>query len=115
MQQTLIHELFRAIDTRDWDRLPEFFDADVVYERPGYEAFAGLERLGRFYRHERVIAAGEHHLEVVVFDGANAACWGRFTGVHKDGSAIDELFADFYRLAGDRIAHRKSFFYRPAV
>ncbi len=113
--QTLIHDLFRTIDSRDFDRLPEFFTDDAVYERPGYEPFAGLARLDRFYRHERVIASGQHQLNVVVLDGPNAACWGRFVGVHKDGSPIDELFADFYRLEGDRIAHRKSFFYRPAV
>lgn len=113
--QTLIHDLFRTIDSRDWDRLPDFFATDVVYERPGYPAFAGLERLGRFYREERVIAAGEHQLESVVIDGANAACRGRFIGVHKDGTPIDEMFADFYQLSGNRIAHRKSFFFRPAV
>jgi ketosteroid isomerase-like protein len=35
--------------------------------------------------------------------------------MHRDGSPIDERFADFYRLADDRITHRKSFFFRPAV
>lgn len=114
-RHTLVHEMFRVIDGRDWDRLPEFFAAEAVYERPGYEPFAGLERLDRFYRHERVIASGRHLLEAVVMDGDNAACWGRFVGVHKDGSPIDESFADFYRLAENRVVHRKSFFFRPAV
>ena len=114
-RQTMIHEMFRAIDAREWDRLPDFFAAGAVYERPGYEPFEGLERLDRFYRHERVIASGEHRLEAVLVDGANAACWGRFVGMHRDGSPIDESFADFYRLADGRITHRRSFFFRPAV
>jgi len=113
--RTMIHEMFRAIDAREYDRLPEFFAAGAVYERPGYEPFEGLERLDRFYRHERVIASGEHRLEAVLVDGENAACRGRFVGVHRDGSPIDESFADFYRLADGRITHRRSFFFRPAV
>jgi ketosteroid isomerase-like protein len=114
-RENIIGEMFRAIDAREWDRLPDFFAPGAVYERPGYEPFEGLERLDRFYRHERVIASGEHRLEAVLVDGGNAACRGRFVGVHRDGSPIDESFADFYRLADGRITHRRSFFFRPAV
>jgi len=113
--ETIVHRLFDAIDSRRWERLPDFFDADVVYERPGYEPFRGLDRLDHFYREERVIASGRHHLEGVVVGDTQAACWGRFIGTHRDGTPIDEAFADTYQLTGDRIRHRKSFFFRPAV
>ncbi|HYH79206.1 MAG TPA: nuclear transport factor 2 family protein [Longimicrobium sp.] len=112
---TIVHRLFDAIDTRSWERLPELFADEVVYERPGYEPFRGLGRLDHFYREERVIASGRHHLDGVVVGDTQAACWGRFVGVHRDGSAIDEGFADTYELEGGRIRHRKSFFFRPAV
>lgn len=112
---TIVHRLFEVIDSRQWERLPELFDAEVVYERPGYEPFRGLERLDRFYRVERVIAGGKHHLEGCVVGETQAACWGRFIGVHRDGSPIDEAFADTYQLDGGRIRFRKSFFFRPAV
>lgn len=112
---TIVHRLFDAIDSRQFDRLPELFDDQCVYERPGYEPFEGMERLDRFYRHERVIASGKHHLEGVVVGDTQAACWGRFIGVHRDGTPIDEAFADTYQLTDGRIRHRKSFFFRPAV
>ena len=116
MSHTLIVELFRRVDSRDWDALKESFAEDAVYERPGYEPLQGRERVMHFYREERVIAAGDHHLEQIVSEGTNAACCGRFVGVHKNGSPIDERFADMYTFDGEgRIKTRRSFFFRPAV
>jgi ketosteroid isomerase-like protein len=115
MRQTIAHRLFEVIDGRQWERLGEVFAPDVVYERPGYEPFTGLERLGRFYRDERIIASGSHHLASVVVEEERAACWGRFLGTSRDGHPIDERFADFYDLSDGRIRRRTSFFFRPAV
>jgi branched-chain amino acid aminotransferase len=115
VSENFVVELFRRVDSRDWEGLRESFAPDAVYERPGYEPLVGLERLLHFYREERVIAAGEHRLEHVVIDGDTAACWGRFVGIHKNGSPIDERFADCYTLEDGRIKTRRSFFFRPAV
>ncbi len=112
---TLVHDLFSAIDARDFDRLREMCHPEIVYERPGYEAFSGMERLLRFYREERVIASGRHRLTAVLADDAFAACWGRFVGKHRDGSDLDVEFADTYEIEDGRIRRRKSFFYVPAV
>lgn len=113
--ERLILQMFRTIDERDWTAFDRFFHPDVVYERPGYPAFSGIERLGRYYAEERVIAAGEHHLESIVVDGQRAGCFGRFVGTHRDGSPIDERFADAYELEGGKIRVRTSYFFRPAV
>ena len=115
MSRALIDRLFEKVDGRDWDGLSEVFDPEASYERPGYPAFEGIDRLLRFYRDERVIACGQHHLTAVVVDGDQGACWGRFVGTHRDGSEIDESFADFYTFRDGRIHTRRSFFFRPAV
>lgn len=112
---TFVHELFRRIDARDWEGLAASLHPEVVYERPGYEPLVGRERVLRFYREERVIAAGEHRLDRVLTDAESGACWGRFVGVHRDGSDIDERFADVYLLQDGRIRTRRSFFFRPAI
>lgn len=112
---TLVHDLFQAIDTREFEQLRDLCHPDVTYERPGYEAFVGIDRLLRFYREERVIASGEHHLTAVVIDDAHGACWGRFLGAHRNGSPIDVEFADTYEVEDGKIRRRKSFFYQPAV
>ena len=112
---TLVHDLFRAIDAREFERLREICHPEVTYARPGYEEFAGIERLLKFYREERVIASGEHRLTAVVVNDTHAACWGRFVGTHRDGSPIDVEFADTYELENGAIRRRKSFFYVPAV
>lgn len=114
--ENFVTELFRKVDARDWDALATSFAPDVVYERPGYEPLMGRERVMRFYREERVIASGQHSLERVVLDEGGGACWGRYVGVHRDGSPIDERFADVYTVdAEGRITTRRSYFYRPAI
>ena len=115
MQDTRIHELFRAIDSREWHQLRDFLHPDIVYVRPGYLPFEGIERVLTFYEHERVIASGAHTLTTVVVSDDHAACCGRFVGMHRDGGAIDEEFADVYELAGPLIVRRQSYFFRPAV
>src|SRR5947209_19545766 len=79
----LIARMFRAIDDARWDALPEFFDANVTYERPGYPLLVGLDQVRRFYERDRVIAAGTHVLEQVVIDVDHGACWGEFAGWSK--------------------------------
>jgi branched-chain amino acid aminotransferase len=111
----LVIRLFDKVDSRDWEGLRQVFCQDATYERPGYEPLMGLERVMKFYREERVIASGKHHLENIVLEENSGACWGRFTGVHKNGSAIDERFADVYRIKNGKIWNRQSYFFRPAV
>lgn len=107
--------LFALVDRRAWDQLHEVFAPDVVYHRPGYAPFVGLEAVVTFYRDVRVIALGEHKLERVVANSTTGACWGRFVGQRKDGGSVDELFADAYEFVDLRIARRQSFFFRPAT
>lgn len=115
MSTALIRELFDRIDARDWSGLAQVLDPEIVYERPGYEAFRGIDRLLHFYEHERVIEHGEHMLTAVVMDGDHGACWGRFRGVSRTGETLDEAFADVYRFSDGKIRTRRSFFYRPAI
>jgi len=111
----LVHHLFDAIDSREFDRLHQVCHPEIVYERPGYEAFSGMERLLRFYREERIIASGKHHLTAVLVEDTFGACWGRFVGKARDGSDLDVEFADTYEIEDGRIRKRKSFFFVPAV
>lgn len=111
----LIAKLFEKVDSREWEGLREIFCDDIVYERPGYEPLEGFERVQYFYRNERVVASGTHHIERTVGDREAAACWGRFIGLHKNGSKINERFADVYTLRDGKIHTRKSYFFRPAV
>jgi ketosteroid isomerase-like protein len=115
MSRLIVTECFRRVDARDWDALGDSFCEDVTYERPGYEPLIGRERVLRFYREERVIASGEHHLESIVTENGTGACWGRFVGLHKNGSPIDERFADVYVFENGRIKTRRSYFFRPAI
>jgi branched-chain amino acid aminotransferase len=111
----LIERLFEIVDSREWDKLREVFCDDIIYERPGYSPLEGFERVRHFYCNERVIASGTHYIERTVGTREVAACCGRFIGRHKNGTEIDERFADVYTLRDGRIHTRKSYFFRPAV
>jgi uncharacterized protein len=115
MSEQTIHDLFRAVDARDWEAMQPFFCEDVVYERPGYDPIVGIENLLHFYKHVRIIASGNHQLERVVVAGDGGSCWGRFVGVSKEGATLDERFADVYVFHNGKIKQRRSYFFRPAV
>ena len=108
-------ELFLAVDSSDWNMLAEIFHHDIVYERPGYEPFVGIDRLLKFYQTERIIASGKHYIEHITIEGNYGACWGRLIGVSKDDFQIDEIFADVYSFENGKIKTRKTHFFRPAV
>jgi branched-chain amino acid aminotransferase len=115
MSADFVRNVFKTIDSRDWDGLQRVFCENMTYERPGYDRLVGYERIKEFYRDQRVIACGTHFLEGIVVNGDTGACWGRFVGTHKNGSAIDERFADAYTFHNGKIQARKSYFFRPAV
>jgi hypothetical protein len=110
-----VRALFQTIDSKEWDSLQRFFCEDMIYDRPGYEPLVGYERVKQYYRQERVIASGTHFLEGVVTNDDRGACWGRLIGTHKNGSEIDEKFADAYTFVNGKISRRRSYFFRPAV
>ena len=115
MSEKLITKLFNAVDTSDWASMLTVFCDDVVYERPGYPPITGIEQLLHFYKHVRIIAAGEHKLDHIVIDGDHGSCWGRFIGYGKDHAAIDELFSDVYTFEKGKIKQRRSYFFRSAI
>jgi len=111
----LIRNLFEAIDRKDLDFLPKIFHDEVVYERPGYDSFCGIERLLKFYKEERVVLEGKHYLEEIITNEHCGACWGHFAGRRKDYTEIDERFADIYIFERGKIKLRRTHFFRPAV
>jgi ketosteroid isomerase-like protein len=115
MSDALIRGMFRAIDARDWAAMGQYFTADVVYERPGYEPIRGFDALMQFYCEVRIIVSGSHELQRIVADPAAASCWGRFRGEARDGRKLDERFADVYTLRDGRVATRITHFFRAAI
>lgn len=104
---------YELVDANDVDGLVALFTPDATYERPGYEPMRGHSGLTAFYSGERIIASGAHTLTHTVVDGDEVAVQGRFAGTARDGRVLDLRFADFFRLDGERIAYRTTYFYAP--
>lgn len=110
-----LEAMFHAIDTQDWEALPQFFHPDIVYERPGYDDIAGMEAFLTFYRDIRIIGAGKHVLTAAVADANHAICKGQFSGRSKQGDALSERFADAYEIQDGQIIKRTTYFFRAAI
>jgi ketosteroid isomerase-like protein len=113
--RTIIAHMFRTVDRRDWQSLAHYFSHDVVYERPGYPPLRGIDELLAFYRAARVIESGEHELHKIIAEREQVVCCGRFVGRHRNGSLLDERFADAYTFCDGKIRTRCTYFFRPAV
>ncbi|QHG18504.1 nuclear transport factor 2 family protein [Nostoc sp. ATCC 53789] len=114
-KKELIITLFCAVDSSDWDLLLKCFDKNIIYERPGYQPFIGLEKLLSFYKNDRIIADGKHKIEHIVIENNHGVCWGQFIGIHKNSSPINERFADVYSFENGKFKSRITHFFRPAV
>lgn len=114
-REELARQYYQLVDAEDFPAMHDLFTDDCVYERPGYDPLRGRAQMESFYSGTRVIASGAHRIDELLVDGDRVAVHGVFTGTLRDGSASEVGFADFFTYAGDKIAHRRSFFFRPAV
>lgn len=111
-----IERYYELVDRDDIVGLVSLFTPDAVYERPGYPPIKGNDALERFYREDRVIAAGKHSLRGIVAEEDKIAVHGDFAGRLKDGQSVSLRFADFFRITPDgHISRRDTFFFSPLV
>lgn len=110
-----ITRMFAAIDSRNWDDLADLLHSEIVYDRPGFDAFLGRDRVMRFYMHERIIIDGYHTIDGVIVEGERVAAWGWIEAVRDDGEPLTLGFSDVYLFEVGKIRTRRSHFYVPAV
>jgi ketosteroid isomerase-like protein len=113
--EELIVNLFEAIDSSDFKLLVKYFDKNIIYQRPGYHDLIGIDKLLHFYQYDRIIVSGKHLIEHIVVAEKYGSCWGQFIGIHKNGSQLNEGFADVYSFENNKIKTRRSYFFRPAI
>jgi uncharacterized protein len=106
----LVTALFEIIDDGRWDDLGRVLAEDCICRPVGSAPLVGLERIERYYRHERAIASGRHKMEKVVGDLSAAACWGSFTGTTKGGEDINISVAEAFVLRDAKIVWRTTYF-----
>lgn len=111
----VIASMFAAIDARRFDDLEHYLDPQVVYERPGYEVYAGISALLVFYKSVRAIREGIHAIEQILCSEDSAMCYGRFQGMGKNGAPINIGFSEIYAFQDNRIKFRRTYFFQPAV
>ena len=112
-----IVSMFESIDACRWNDLAKYFHDDIRYIRPGYPPIEGLADLIDFYRNRRIIKSGHHELELLCVgeSGQALSAIGSFAGFDRCGNALSVRFCDVYRLDGEKVKSRETFFDSPAV
>lgn len=107
---------YDALDNGDMEAVLEFFGGDVLYQRPGYERFIGIDRLREYYNDSRKLGEGRHVVRAILVDGGRAAAHGTWEGQLKDGSRATQGFGAFFTFdTNNRIAEHTTYFFTPAV
>jgi len=109
--------LYDAIDARDWETLPTFFDDQIQYIRPGFDDINGLDVFCHFYANIRTkgIASGAHSIQAVMHDGEQWMVFGRFVGVDPSGNPINTEFGDYFKAREGKFFFRKAYFHIPHI
>ncbi|MFB9904306.1 nuclear transport factor 2 family protein [Allokutzneria oryzae] len=111
-----VRTYYELVDAGDVEGVVGLFDDDAVYLRPGYAPLRGHAALRSFYRTDRVIASGHHHLGEFVVAGRTVVVRAHFSGDLKNGSRVSLRFADFFEVSDDaRFLRRETFFFTPTV
>ncbi|GGL49630.1 hypothetical protein GCM10010983_53790 [Caulobacter rhizosphaerae] len=113
--EKFIAEFFRQIDSANWDDLKNLVSDGVVYERPGYRPFVGVDEFMRFYREERNVNSGRHVIDRIFERGKDWVCIGSFRGKSKAGDDLSAEFVDIYTMSSELILRRKTFFFAPLM
>lgn len=107
---------YDALDAGDTEEVLDFFSGDVLYRRPGYERFVGIEKLREYYEGSRKLAAGRHAVRAILVDGHDVAAHGEWEGDLKDGGRASMGFAAVFAFdANGRIREHTTYFFTPAV
>ncbi len=107
-QQSLLHNLFAAIDNKDVDGFAKFLTADASFRFGSAPAATGTDAIraavGGFFTS---IKALEHSIVRAFADDGMLFCEGHVTYTRHDGSTVTLPFADVFEMAGERIAEYK--------
>ena len=105
----ILEKYYASVDDQQLEILFSLFHQDIVYTR-GSQTIEGMDAFKRFYQEGRVIHKGRHTLHHILVDYPGAAIQGHFSGILKDGEAVEIEFADFFRFEKGKIIWRETYF-----
>ncbi len=107
-EQSMLRDLFAAIDSKDPTAFVEFLTEDGQFRFGSAPAAVGREAIaaavGGFYE---TIAGLRHRIDNALRAGDTLVCEGEVTYTRLDGTSIALPFADVFEMAGERIASYK--------
>ena len=107
-QQSLLRELFAAIDTQDVDAFVGFLTDDASFRFGSAPAAQGKEQIsaavGGFFGS---IKGLEHTVTKAFANDGTLFCEGEVTYTRHDETRISLPFADVFEMSGERIAEYK--------
>jgi len=111
--KTFVESVIRSYyDGVDNDRLDEILDLfeDKIYYKRGSRVFSGRDEVQHFYKRERLIRDGKHHVKLTI-SPPNVYVSGHFEGSLRDNRVVKVDFEDFFKFEGEKIIKRVTVFY----
>ena len=107
-RETLLADLFAAIDAKDADRFVEFLTEDAVFRFGSAPPAAGREAIRQAVADFFASIAGlRHTLHQALSEGDTLVCEGEATYTRHDASEICLPFANVFEFDGSLIANYK--------
>ncbi len=112
---SLVFKLYEVVDSENWNEFHDIFDENVVYKRPGYPRFNGLDELINYYKNDRIISRGKHEIINLVSADNKIVVYGLFKGNSKTGEELELEYSDYFELCENKLNYRKTYFHTPLV
>jgi hypothetical protein len=106
-----IRSHYRFVDEQRWDELRAAYAREATYQRGTRSELVGAAAIDRFYRFDRIIAAGRHTITRLEVKSHRVNVRGHFSGTLKSGEAVEIEYRDDYEFTrSGRIRRRISTF-----
>lgn len=108
--EDIIRRMFVINDTSNWEALYQIFTSDIIYCRPGQDILQGVDNVITWFKKERPVASGIHHIHKISVLDENLYCvLGWFNGKLKDNTVFTVGFFDLIKLNNEKICLRKTY------
>jgi len=111
--ESVIRSYYDGVDNDRFDEILDLFEDKIYYKR-GSRVFSGRDEVQHFYKRERLIRDGKHHVKLTI-SPPNVYVSGHFEGSLRDNRVVKVDFEDFFKFEGEKIIKRVTVFYDEEV
>jgi hypothetical protein len=111
--ESAIRSYYDWVDNDRFDEILALFEDKIYYKR-GSRVFNGRDEVQNFYKKERLIRDGKHHITLTT-SPPNVYVSGHFEGSLRDNRVVKIDFEDIFKFEDEKIIKRVTVFYEEEI